>query len=43
MLETLRGLTRLAALAKGLREVEGKPTLEFYLTVLRLRSLGKLL
>jgi tetratricopeptide (TPR) repeat protein len=31
VLETLRGLTRLAALAKGLTQVDQKPSLDFYL------------
>lgn len=32
VLETLRGLTRLAALAKGLTQVEGKPPVGYFLT-----------
>lgn len=31
-LETLRGLTRLAALAKGLTQVDGKPKVDFYMS-----------
>jgi len=30
--ETLRGLTRLAALAKGLTQVDGKPKVDFYMS-----------
>ena len=32
VLETLRGLTRLAALAKGLTQVDGKPKVDFYIS-----------
>ena len=32
VLETLRGLTRLAALAKGLTQADGKPKVDFYMS-----------
>ncbi len=32
ILETLRGLTRLAALAKGLTQADGKPKIDFYMS-----------